>query len=65
MYNRTELEVVADAEAINTRAALNGLARAIASRVGSQQIVASTTIGLLVERGIVSSEMADIGQAIQ
>ena len=60
-----QLEVVADAEDINTRAALNGLARAIASRVGSQQVAASTTIGLLVEQGLVTGEMADIGQAIQ
>jgi len=36
-----QLEVVADAEAINTRAALNGLAQAIASRVGSQQVAAN------------------------
>lgn len=61
----TQLEVVADAEAINTRAALNGLARAIASRVGSQQVAANATIGLLVEQGLISGEMADIGQAMQ
>ena len=61
----TELEVVADAEAINTRAALHGLAQAIASRVGSQQVAANATIGLLVEEGLISGEMADIGPAIQ
>ncbi len=61
----TELEVVADAEAINTRAALYGLAQAIASRVGSQQVAANATIGLLVEQGLISGEMADIGPAIQ
>jgi len=61
----TELEVVADAEAINTRAALYGLAQAIASRVGSQQVAANATIGLLGEQGLISGEMADIGPAIQ
>jgi ABC-2 type transport system permease protein len=60
-----KLEVVTDAEAINTRAALNGLAHAIASRVGSQQVVASTAIGLLVEQGLISGEMTDVGQALQ
>ena len=60
-----KLEVVADAEAINDRAALNGLARAIASRVGSQQVAASATMGLLVEQGLLSGKMADIGPDIQ
>lgn len=60
-----ELEVVVDAEAINDRAALNGLARAIVSWVGSQQVAANATIGLLVEQGLISGEMADIGPAIQ
>ncbi len=60
-----QLEVVANAEDVNIRAALNGLARAIASRVGSQQVTASAAIGLLVEQGLATGEMADIGQAIQ
>ncbi len=60
-----QLEVVADAEAINTRAVLYGLANAIASRVGSQQVATNATIGLLVEQGLATGEMADIGQAIQ
>jgi ABC-2 type transport system permease protein len=61
-----QLEVVADAEATNTRAALNGLARGIASRVGSQQVSTSATIGLLVEQGLASpADMANIGQVIQ
>ena len=60
-----QLEVVADAEDINTRAALNGLARGIASRVGSQQVSTSATIGLLVEQGLATGDIADIGQVIQ
>ena len=61
----SQLEIVADAEAINTRAALNGFAQAIASRVGSQQVAASATIELLVEQGLISNEMDDIEQVIQ
>jgi len=61
----TQLEVVADAEAINTRAALNGLARAIASRVGSQQVAANAAIGLLVQQSIALGESPYIGEAIQ
>lgn len=61
----TRLEVVADAEAVNTRAALNGLAQTIASQVGSQQVVADAAIGLLVEQGLATGEMADIEQAMQ
>ena len=61
-----QLEVVADAEATNTRAALNGLAQTIASRVGSQQVSTSAAIGLLVEQGLASpADMANIGQVIQ
>ena len=61
-----QLEVVADAEAIDTRAALNGLARAIASRVGSQQVATSATIGLLVEQGLATSgDMSDIEPTIR
>jgi len=61
-----KLEVVADAESINTRAALNGLAQAIASRVGAQQVATDATIGLLVEQELATSgDTANIGQAIQ
>jgi len=61
-----QLEVVADAEAINTRAALNGLARAIASRVGSQYVVANATIELLIEEGLIApGDTAEIEQVIQ
>ncbi len=60
-----QLEVVADAEAVNTKAALNGLAQAIASRVGSQQVATNATIGLLVEQGLATGEMANIWPAMQ
>jgi ABC-2 type transport system permease protein len=48
----TELDVVADSEALNTRAALGGLARSIASRIGSQQVAARAVIQLQIEAGI-------------
>ncbi|MBT9148779.1 MAG: ABC transporter permease [Dehalococcoidia bacterium] len=61
-----QLEVVAHAEAIHTRAALHGLARAIASRVGAQQVAIDATIGLLVAQGLATAgEVPDIGPAIQ
>ena len=50
-----QLEVVAQAEATDTRAALNGLAQAIASRVASQRAAASATIELLVEEGLINA----------
>jgi len=62
----TELEVVTDAEAIEDRAALYGLSQAIASRVGSQYVVANATIELLIEQGIIApDDTAAIEQVIQ
>jgi len=62
----TQLEVVADAEDINTRAALNGFARAIASQVGSQYVVVNAAIELLIEQGLIDpGDTAEIEQAIQ
>ncbi len=61
-----QLEVVADTEDINTRAALNGLAQAIASRIGSQYVVANATIELLIEQGLIApGDTAEIEQVIQ
>jgi len=61
----TELEVVTNAQNINAEAALHGLARGIASEVGAQQVAISATIGLLVEQGLISGDIAGIGQVIQ
>jgi ABC-2 type transport system permease protein len=58
-----QLEVIADAEAINTRAALNGLAQAIASRVGSQYVAISATNELLGGQAIPSSYPGQGGTA--
>jgi len=59
------LEVVVDAENSGARAALNGLAQAIAARAGAQQISSRATIGLLVERERASGKPADIAQVVQ
>lgn len=61
----TNLEVVVDPEAINTRAALDGLAHSIASRVGAERVATNATIGLLVEEAMAAGNMANIGQDIQ
>ncbi|GAI16543.1 unnamed protein product, partial [marine sediment metagenome] len=66
MGSGAQLEVAADAEAINTRAALYGLARAIASGVGSQYVAANATIELLIEQGLITpGDTAEIEQVIQ
>ncbi|MFC1949581.1 ABC transporter permease [Chloroflexota bacterium] len=59
-----QLEIVADAGDINTRAALNGLAAAISSRVGSQQVAIRSAIELLQQQGDPAA-IAGIEQLIQ
>ena len=59
-----ELEVVADAEAINTRTALYGLAGAIASEMGTQQIIINSIAELLTQQGATPGEMPDIQQIL-
>ena len=61
----TQLEVVADAGAVNDRAALNGFASAISSQLGTHRVIVSASIALLVEGGIISSDEASINQAVQ
>jgi len=62
----SQLEVVADAEAINTRAALNGLTHAIASQVGSHSVSIQATIELIMEQTqATSGTIPDINQIIQ
>ena len=61
----TELKVVTDPEAMNTRAALSGLAKSVASQVGAQQVANNATIGLFVEQGLETGHMETIGPVIQ
>ncbi len=61
----TNLEVVVDPGATYTRAALNSVAEAIASRVGRQQVISNAITELMLERWFESpGDVADIGQDI-
>jgi ABC-2 type transport system permease protein len=62
----TEIEVVADADATYSRAALNGLARSIATRIGSTQVAARSTVELMIEGGLLDPwDQAAIDEVIQ
>jgi len=60
----TRLEVVADAGAVNDRAALNGFAGAIASQFSTHQAIINASITLLVEGGIIPADEESIGRAV-
>ena len=60
-----QLEVIADAGAINDRAALNGIAASIASQVGGNQVVIKAGVTLLVEGGLIPPDEESINQAAQ
>jgi len=59
-----QLEVVVDAEAIETRAALYGLARTIASRIGSQYVIINAT-GELLGGKVIQEPVTDQDGATQ
>ncbi len=61
----TKLEVVADAGNINVRAALGGLAGAIASQIGTQQVIVNASVALMVEDGVIPADTDSINQAVQ
>ncbi|MBI4285962.1 MAG: ABC transporter permease [Chloroflexi bacterium] len=62
----TQLEVVVDAGAAETRAALDGLARTIAAEVTARQVTDSAIIALLIEQQLQSTgRVGDIGPAIE
>ncbi|OGO16826.1 MAG: hypothetical protein A2Z15_07335 [Chloroflexi bacterium RBG_16_50_11] len=63
--SKTELEIFADAGATYTRAALNGIATAISSQIGTNKVVIDTTISLLVRSGAISADSESINQAAQ
>jgi ABC-type multidrug transport system permease subunit len=50
----TQLEIVTNAKSDNDRAALEGLADAISSKIDAQWVGATATIELLVEQGLIS-----------
>ena len=57
------LTVVANADAANTRAALNGLAQAIASQMATYRVTIAASVSLLVQSGQLAP--GDIDQAVQ
>jgi ABC-2 type transport system permease protein len=57
----TDLEIVAQAEATDTRMALNGLARSIASLIGSETTEINAVVALLTQQG---SNPDDIQKAV-
>jgi ABC-2 type transport system permease protein len=65
MGSGTKLEVVVDPSDTTVRAALNGLASSVAARVSSQQIADSAAINLIVQQGIKTGNVANLGQDIQ
>ncbi len=61
----TQLEVFADAGNVNARAALNGLASAIASQIGTHQVIINASVALMVEGGVIPADADSINQAVQ
>jgi ABC-2 type transport system permease protein len=62
----TSIQVFADADSVNARAALNGLARAISSQIGTHQVIIQASITLLIEGGAISPGVkASIDKAVQ
>lgn len=59
------LEVVTDDQAINDRAALNGVAASIASQVGGARVVVNASVNLLVEDGLVPPDEQSVEQIAQ
>lgn len=61
----SHIEVVADAGDVNTRAALNGFAGAIASQFGTHQVIINAGIALQIENGLLSPDAASIERAVR
>jgi ABC-type Na+ efflux pump permease subunit len=62
----TSLQVVADESDANTRAALNGLADSIASRIATDLVSIQASINLMIQSGAISAaDNAAINRAVQ
>jgi ABC-2 type transport system permease protein len=62
----TNLEIVAQADATNTRAALNGLAQSIASQLGSEAVEIQAVTALMTQQGASQAQMQQaVAQIIQ
>ncbi len=60
-----DIEVVTSADSVNTRAALEGLADAIAAQLGTYRVAINASIGLLVGAGLLPPDEASINQKAQ
>ncbi|OGO43405.1 MAG: hypothetical protein A2Z05_00730 [Chloroflexi bacterium RBG_16_60_22] len=61
----TRLEVVANAGNTNYRAALSGVAGAIAAEVGADRVIVEASIALMVRGGVIPPDEASINQAVR
>jgi ABC-2 type transport system permease protein len=61
----TKINIIVDAEATGTRAALESIAQGIASQINAQQAATNATMGLIIEQQLASGNTPNIGQAIQ
>ncbi len=60
-----EFEVIADSEAVDTRAALNGFANSIATRFSSVRVAANATAELLIGAGMIDRNDRDAIDSIR
>jgi len=62
----SDIKIMADPEAVNTKAALTGMARAICSGVIAQRVAMNAVVALLIENEMAGRESDDqIGKTIQ
>jgi len=61
----TKLEVFTSAGNVNNRAALNGLAGAISSQIGTDQVIIEASVALLVQGGAIPADRDSINKAAQ
>ena len=61
----TSLEVFADADNLNTRTALNGLAAAIASEIGTSQVIIKSSVALAVQSGSLPPDTESVNKYAQ
>jgi ABC-2 type transport system permease protein len=59
----TDLEIYANADAIDAQAVLRGLAGAISSQIGTSRVVIQASIDLMVQNGIIPNDPASIAKA--
>jgi ABC-2 type transport system permease protein len=60
-----DIEVYTQADDPNTRAALNGMASAIAAQIGTSKVAINASIDLMVKNGIIDNDPASIARASQ